>query len=216
MSGPPAGWEGWLAVCGLKREAAIWGGRAVVGGGRSDALALRLEAAIAGERPRGLISFGVAGGLLDSLEIGHVIAAESVVTQAGERWGCDALARARLPGSAGVVVGGDTVLSSPQEKAAHQNLGTLVDMESHVAARAAAHHALPLAVLRVVSDAAGHALPPAAIAGMGPDGDIDVWAVIAGLARDPRQLPALLRMGRDSGIAFGRLDAARREMVSRQ
>jgi nucleoside phosphorylase len=45
-----------------------------------------------------------------------------------------------------------------------------VDMESHVAARVAARRGLPFAVVRVISDSADEALPPAAQIGMKPDG----------------------------------------------
>ena len=72
MTGP-AGWETWLAVCGIRREAAIWGGRAVCGGGRSELLRERIEAAIAERRPAGLISFGVCGELVDRHAVGDLV-----------------------------------------------------------------------------------------------------------------------------------------------
>jgi hypothetical protein len=100
-------------------------------------------------------------------------------------------------------------VADPDGKAALGARAAAVDMESQVAAAAAERHGLRLAVLRVVSDAAGHSLPPAAIAGFREDGGIDVAAVIAALARDPRQLPALLETGRNSSLAFGRLRAVR-------
>lgn len=212
MSDEPAGWEGWLAVCGLKREAAIWGGRAVVGGGRSDLLTHRLEEAVATERPTGLISFGVCGALAADLGVGAVIVGETVTAPDGRTYACGPPAMQRLAATGAKptrIAGSDHVAADPASKQALAERGDAVDMESHVAARAAAAHGLPLAVLRVVSDAAGHDLPPAAIAGMRADGGVDVCAVLMGLAREPRQLPALVRLGRDSGRAFAALAQAR-------
>ncbi len=57
-------------------------------------------------------------------------------------------------------------------------------------------------------------LPPAALVGMRPDGGMALGAVLASLARDPRQLPALIRTGRQADRAFAGLKAAM-EAVSR-
>ena len=213
MSGGPAAWNGWLAVCGLKREAHIWTGRAVVGGGRSDLLAQRLEAAIATERPAGLISFGVCGALDPALAVGEVLVGRSVAIPGGVTWLCNPAAAERLAALTGgrpsEIAAIDHVVADPDEKRTLSLGFCAVDMESHVAARAAAAHGLPLAVLRVVSDEAGHSLPPAAVAGMTPDGGVALGPILASLARDPSQLPALIRMGRTSGVAFHALAAAR-------
>ncbi len=203
---------GWLAVCGLKREAQIWAGRAVVGGGQAERLADTIETALIAGRVRGLVSFGLAGALSSGLAVGDAVVGEAVV-QGGERWACDAAIAEALANRLGaplcVVVGSETVAADPAAKRALGAMGSAVDMESHIAARAAASHGLPFAVVRVVSDAAEHVLPPAAIAGFREDGDIDVAAVIAALARDPRQLPALVQAGRNSSVAFKRLNAMR-------
>jgi adenosylhomocysteine nucleosidase len=75
-------------------------------------------------------------------------------------------------------------------------------MESHIAAKMAARHDLPFAVARVVSDAADRSLPKAAQVGMATDGGMDIGAVLKALARDPRQLPALVRVGGEAETAF--------------
>ena len=81
-------------------------------------------------------------------------------------------------------------------------------MESHIAARVAARHNLPFAILRTISDSADHALPPAALVGMKPDGGVALGAILASLARNPAQLPALIRTGREAGAAFSALRRA--------
>jgi hypothetical protein len=93
-----------------------------------------------------------------------------------------------------------------EKQALHTETGALaVDMESHIAARVAARHDLPFAIIRVISDSANEALPPAALVGMKPDGSMALGAVLASLARNPSQLPALIRTGLHAGRGFSEL-----------
>lgn len=110
----------------------------------------------------------------------------------------------------GTVIGTDAIIASTAEKAALQSAtgAIAVDMESHIAARVAARHGLPFAILRTISDTADHALPPAAMVGMRPDGGVALGAVLASLARNPAQLPVLIRTGREAGAAFRALCGA--------
>jgi adenosylhomocysteine nucleosidase len=110
-----------------------------------------------------------------------------------------------LPGAhVGRIVGSDRIVATVGEKhLLYQQTGALaVDMESHIAARVAARHGLPFAALRVISDRADEALPPAALVGMRSDGGMALGAVLASLARHPGQLPALLHTGASAGRAF--------------
>jgi len=114
----------------------------------------------------------------------------------------------QLPGArVGMIVGSDTIVASAtQKKAMYEATGALaVDMESHIAARVAARHSLPFAIIRVISDSANEALPPAALVGMKPDGSMALGVVLASLARNPSQLPALIRTGLHAGHAFTEL-----------
>ncbi len=110
----------------------------------------------------------------------------------------------------GTVVGADSIIASVTEKTAlFAATGAIaVDMESHIAARVAARHNLPFAIVRTISDSADHALPPAALVGMKPDGGVALGSILASLARNPAQLPALIRTGRDAGAAFSALGRA--------
>jgi hypothetical protein len=114
----------------------------------------------------------------------------------------------KLPGvQVGTIVGSDTIIATAaQKQVLHAETGALaVDMESHIAARVAARHNLPFAIVRVISDSANEALPPAALVGMRPDGSMALGAVLASLARNPAQLPALIRTGIHAGRAFSEL-----------
>jgi hopanoid-associated phosphorylase len=202
-----------LAVVGLLREARIVAGdgmRVVVGGGDSTALAQKLDDAFADDI-QGVISFGVAGALSPSLKAGDLVVA-SVIHDTRTDFETDpAWARsiaARLPHAiSGPISGSDAMLVDASSKAAlHNSSGAIaVDMESHIAARFAKTHGLPLAVLRAISDGADHALPPAAQRGMRPDGSMDVGAVITALLADPHQLPALIRTGLEAEKGFSAL-----------
>lgn len=126
------------------------------------------------------------------------------------------LRRAMPDAARGRIVGGDAILASVMAKRALRDAtgGVAVDMESHVAARVAARRGLAFGAVRVISDGAADDLPPAALVGMRPDGGLALGAVLASLARDPRQLPALIRTGRQADRAFAGLKAAM-EAVSR-
>ena len=207
-----------LAVTGLKKEARIAGGAGVVavaGGGDGAGLARKLEA-LHGDIS-GVISVGLGGGLSPLLKVGDVVVGECVsfdgpLGQGSKVWPCDTSWRVRLmaclaDAHQGVVAASDVVLGDGGAKARlHARTGALaVDMESHIAARFAAARGLPFAVLRVISDDAGRALPPAALVGMRGDGGVALGPVLWSLAKNPLQLPALIRTGRDASKAFREL-----------
>lgn len=207
-----------LVVTGLLTEARVAAGegvRTVSGGGRTPLLVERMEAALADGEVRAVLSFGVAGALLPGLRVGDALVA-AVVRDGRARLYADPAWTARLAALTGArpadIAGVDATAATPDAKAALRlRTGAVaVDMESHIAARAAAARGLPFAALRVISDLASDSLPPAAVAGMRPDGGTDAAAVLRGLARDPRQLPALIRTARDAAAAFRTLRHARR------
>jgi hopanoid-associated phosphorylase len=201
-----------LAVCGLKREAQIAGGDgviAVVGGGDAAGLAAKLDA-LHGDI-KGVISIGIAGALSPLLKVGDVVIADRILGDT-EKWNCDSnwrvALRARLPQAHhGALAGSDAIQDSAEAKTALFDIsGALaVDMESHVAARFALARQLPLAGLRIISDDAAHALPPAALVAMKPDGGIALGRVLGSLLRRPWQVPGLIRTARGSSKAFAEL-----------
>jgi adenosylhomocysteine nucleosidase len=205
-----------LVAAGLKREARILQGPAVqvVAGGGDRA---RLEQALedAAGRAAAVISMGLCGALADRLRPGDWVVATRIVSterqfESDPSW-TTTLAE-RLPGARlGPMLGSEVMIADASAKqAAHAATGALaVDMESHVAAAVALRHGLPFAGARVVSDAADRSLPQAAQAGMAADGSMDIWAVLRALAADPRQLPALIRVGREAETAFRALGRGR-------
>ncbi len=190
-----------VVATGLNREAACLRGQTgivtVAGGGDPVALRRRIEAAAPGAR--GIVSFGLAGALVDELAIGDWVVANRLT--GAVRADCDAGWRAALasvlPGARiGAVHADGRMIAAVADKIAlgARHGALAVDMESHVAAAVAAERGLPLAIVRCVSDGVRHALPPAVTVAMRPDGGLDLPAVLASLARRPAQLAELARM----------------------
>lgn len=178
-------------------------------GAEPEAAARRLIA----EGVHGLLSFGIAGGLKPGLGPGTMIVATEVI-DASERFETAAAWRmallARLPGAqAGRLLGSDRVVATAAEKALlyRANSALALDMESHAVARAAAAAKLPFAAFRVIADGAAASLPAVAQAALTDQGSIAVGRVLFGLLRRPSDLPALLRLGRDSRAALRALAA---------
>jgi adenosylhomocysteine nucleosidase len=168
---------------------------------------------------RGVISFGVAGGLDPSLKSGDVVVATEVL--AGDtRWLAglplneDMIASVAL-GRRRVVRGGlagvEQVIAAQALKAALRSAtgAAAVDMESHIAADYAAKAGLPFAALRVISDPASRALPALALSAIKPNGDIDLRKVLRGLVRHPTTLRALVSTGIDFNRALKSLRGCR-------
>jgi adenosylhomocysteine nucleosidase len=138
--------------------------------------------------------------------IGGEVVHESASYHADAAWA--ARLRAKLGGAEIVAIAGvdRPLVTQSQKQALFEATGAAAaDMESHVAARLAAKHGLPFAVLRVVADPQERGLPPAALAGMRADGTTDVAAVLGSVGKNPAQIPQLVRVAADAGRAFSAL-----------
>ena len=192
---------------------------AVTGGDPLRAETAAREFATAGAA--GLISFGIAGGLDPALEPGDLILAEGVrlpdedviSTQASWR---TAFAAAAAGTADGMIYGSDLAVSRTDDKARlFTDYGVrAVDMESHGVARAAREAGLPFLIVRAIADPADRTIPPAALAGLGPDGEQRPFAVMLAMLRNPAQVPALIQLARDAKTAMRRLAAAAPSVVN--
>jgi adenosylhomocysteine nucleosidase len=205
-----------IAVCGLRAEARVAArseeAKAIAGGGDARRLSGLIQEQIA-RGGKAIISFGIAAGLAPGLDPGTCVVATKVVS-AGDRrhmavnraW--TAALRSRLATTEFAPIAGvDQPLGAPAEKLAlhGKTQAAAADMESQIAAELAARHGLPFAALRVIADPVERQLPPAALVGMRPDGEVDIAAVIASLARNPTQLRALMGLAFDTRRAFAEL-----------
>lgn len=163
----------------------------------------------------GLMSFGLAGGLSPDLGPGAVVLAETIRTPDGQgidtdpawRARFDALAGDRIVLNHGAIAGVDEPVVSPADKGRlYGTTGALiVDMESHGIATVARDAGVPFLALRVVADPATRAVPIAALAGLGPDGERRPLRVLMGLMMRPWQVGACLSLARDSAQALAQL-----------
>jgi len=224
-----------IAVVGMAFEARIAArlGVPVVCGGDGTHLEKSLARAMAAGC-NGLISFGVAGGLAPGLQPGTCIIGSSVIDDrearpTDARWS-QRLRRIIPDTEYGPLLGvREPIAFSGDKSALHEKTGALaVDMESHVVARAAARHGVPLAAIRVVVDPVERTIPRSALAGTRADGTIDPLAVVRSLMRYPRDLMGIIRMSLDAraaratlvqgstllGPGLGLLDSAPRPVIA--
>ena len=202
-----------IAATGLAAEARIAGPsegvKAIAAGGDASRLASLIEGLVA-DGARGIISFGIAGGLRADLKSGTCVVGTSVICDGRILFGRSLPGQSALPFACPTQNSARspdvrTVVADPAaKKFLFDETGAIAaDMESHVVARIANDRQMPFAVLRVIADPAHLRLPSAAIRGLKPDGTPDIIAVLKSLGSEPRQLPDLIR------VAI----AARRAMV---
>jgi adenosylhomocysteine nucleosidase len=206
-----------IAFVGMAFEAKIAAGPGVLVFCRNDRRELAAVAETAArEGYRGIISFGVAGGLASSLRTGDWVVAsavlESQTTRATDTAWSSKLLEIIAGASHAPIVGVDAPIAEPaMKRELHRRTGAAaVDMESHVVARLAAAHGLAFAAVRVVVDPADRAIPTAALLGMGRDGRADIVAVVRDLLARPSQLLALARVAADAFTARAELLRVRR------
>jgi len=202
-----------VAVTGMAREARLIAHRdviPVVGGGDPELLENRIEAAIA-KGGRRILSIGICGALCPGLRVGDVVIASEIVTPDGVcptsvSWTQELAAR--MPNAVVASMAGVDLVAADHAGKAELRASTnarAVDMESHIAARAAMAHRLPLAALRVVSDGAHRSLPHAAQVALHPSGGVDMPAVFRSILCAPLQVLPLMRTAWEAEIAFAAL-----------
>ncbi len=156
------------------------------------------------EGARGIISFGVAGGLAPALKPGDVIVASSIVTakatfHTDPRWS-QSLRNALKHAINGRIFAADaTVMTVLEKEALWKGTGAAaVDMESGAAAEVAELYGLPFAALRVVIDPAHRSVPISATVGARENGTTDAMAVVRSLIRRPADIGEIIRLADDA------------------
>ncbi len=204
-------------VCGLKSEAVAVRAsmkaagidekkvRIGVSGANADR-AEKIAQGFLGDGAAAIISAGLCGGLDPSLKSGDLILGERVVSAQGDI----VIADRRLTAAADkfsprhvAIFGSDEIVDSiAKKKALYQRYAAeTVDMESHGAARAAAHAEIPFIAIRVVADGHDRALPKAALRAVSPSGGVNIMNVLFDCLKAPQQFEEIALLGRDSGAA---------------
>lgn len=220
-------------VCGLASEArCLKKAEKAVGrnfgsikvSGASATRAYEAALLLAEERPRALISFGIAGALSSSLKPGDIVLADSVFSMNAPAISASpapAKAITNAAEAAGFTLATGTILSVEHVLAAasdkhrlFEETGALaVDMESYEMARAAQDHGLPFAVLRAVADPADMSIPESALRSVGTSGEIAPWAAIRGLLTHSGDIGRLIRLGHASAAAHKSLSRAAHVLI---
>ena len=187
-----------VAVVGMRFEAKIVDFppvRAVVLG--SD---LNVFAAPMLPTDRGIISFGVCGGLAPKLRAGDCIVA-SAIYDGKAVWPTDKSWTKRLAdlvpkAIVGPILGVDAPVLEVADKARlfKQHGAVAVDMESHLAASLASAHGVPFISVRVVLDDAHCELVASAMAGRRVDGSVSIARVLGALVGRPAEIAPLFRL----------------------
>jgi adenosylhomocysteine nucleosidase len=160
-----------------------------------------------------LVMAGVAGALDPALSVGDVVVADAVDTDAERRTPGvipvlrqppASLSRARR----GTLLSIDRVLQTAAEKRGAASGGRLaVEMETAGLARVARERGVPWAALRAVSDTADESLPLDFNRLRDPDGDLPTSRVALMALAQPRSIPGLMRLGRNTSLAAEALAA---------
>jgi nucleoside phosphorylase len=198
-----------IAVTGTRREAAVLGKagvRVIAAGGDAAGLARQLAELAPGAA--GLISFGMAGAIDPSLNLGDWVVGTGVVggfsADCDQRWVSALMARVPFAWLGAVWADGRLVSGAAEKQQAFASSAAMVvDMESHLVAEAASRAGIPFAILRCVSDTVTMALPPAVDAMIRPNGSLDVGAVVGSLASKPGQIPHFVRTLSAFARAYG-------------
>ena len=166
-----------------------------------------------------LVSWGLAGGLDPELPAGTICLPTAVLSSAGasfvtaHHW--RAAVAAAIASRRRVAEG--KLLSTPHaiqdvagKAAAFRDTGALaVDMESSAVAEVAAQRKVSFLAVRVIVDAAGDAVPPAALAA-GGSGQVKVAQLLRGLVAAPADIVPLLQLAGRYRVAIRALASVAR------
>jgi adenosylhomocysteine nucleosidase len=152
------------------------------------------------------ICAGFAGGLKPEHRVGDILAAEAV-QQVGKSktlecnlrlatlaLGCGAKRVKRFFTS-------DTVIANAEEKARLAPFADAVDLESFAILSAAREHDLSAVVIRVISDPYDQDMPVDFGASIDERGQVRIGGIVRAVVTHPLQIPALIRLGRESRTA---------------
>src|SRR5215813_4647154 len=152
------------------------------------------------------ITCGFAGALKENHIVGRILVADAV-QQVGmsKALACtrNLVRAAQSDGAARVnlFLSSDHVVRTMEEKRALAPFADAVEMESFGVLRAAAGQGKSAVAIRVVSDDARNDMPAIVDTAVDDKGNVKIARVARFVVRHPLQLPALIRLGRDSKTA---------------
>jgi adenosylhomocysteine nucleosidase len=148
-----------------------------------------------------IVVVGMAGGIDYSLAIGDVVVPKTVIDGAtGTEYRPDPLGETP---SDGVLHTSDEFIVDPERLAAMRARGVVaLDMESAAIGAVCRERGCPWSVFRAISDRSSDGLADEAVFRLArPDGSPNLPAVARLVARQPRRIVDLVRLGRDARVA---------------
>ncbi len=154
---------------------------------------------------KGLISFGIAGGLSHEAPVGTLILPDLVICKEGSEYHPNKIWRSaylgrlplRMAPATGPLISLPVALELEMDKrAAHEKTGALgVDMESFGVDRAAKDCGVPFIVVRAISYSVTDTLPASLVPAITEDGSISAGALMKGIVKNPSDLVHLPGFG---------------------
>jgi hopanoid-associated phosphorylase len=211
-------------VTGLQLEARIARraaeGAVTVCAGPGPARAREAAEWLAAQQVSGLVSFGMAAGLVAELGAGVVIVPATVISGSGQELAADIGWRERLMEQlrAELVCADAPLVSTAQPLVSYLDKAALwartqaiaADMESAAVAAVARRARLPFVAVRVICDPVDFPLPPAALAAVNDRGRLNMGGLVRSLWKRPGQLRRLVELSRLAGMAKRSLQTAAR------
>jgi adenosylhomocysteine nucleosidase len=152
------------------------------------------------------ITAGFAGALAEMHSVGDVLVAESVQELGKARTlqcsqNLSHAARGDGAKLVSLLLTSSHVISASEEKKQLAPFADAVDMESFAIISAAQRHKKAVVAIRVISDSVRHDVPANVNTMVDEKGQVKIGGVVRYIASHPLQIPALIRLGRDSRTA---------------
>jgi adenosylhomocysteine nucleosidase len=161
---------------------------------------------------KGLLSFGMAGGLRDGLMPGNIIVPPVVFGPKGQVYETSELWLNSLCSNISSddfltiapMVGAEEVIFNPEtkKKLGISSKAVAVDMESHIVGAIAEKARIPFMVIRAVADPVGCSIPNWVFGNISEHGRPHYGALLAGLATHPWDFNKLLLLNHYSNLAL--------------
>jgi adenosylhomocysteine nucleosidase len=166
----------------------------------------RVSDAVLGQPFQFCITAGFAGALSGKHSVGDILVAEAVQELGKSKTmlcSRNLVYAARDDGAKLVkmFLTSSQVVSTAEEKKKLAPFADAVEMESFAIVSAAHRHRKAVVAIRVISDSVLHDVPAGVNAMVDEKGQASIAGVVRYVARHPLQLPALIRLGRDSRTA---------------